>query len=122
MLADAAIAPVFDPVAIEKLRKVAGDQGDTFIAEIAQLFLEEAGKSVEEMRLACEQANWLKVGHLAHSMKSSAATLGLMRLSEACRDLERAGQGPLSTPATPALASEVIHQFERAIPTLKKLS
>lgn len=65
---------VFDPVAIEKLRKVAGDEDSTFIAEIAKLFLDEAGKSVEEMRVACDQADWLKVSQIAHSMKSSAAS------------------------------------------------
>ena len=115
-------APLLDPAAIETLRKVAGNQGDGFVAEMAQLFLEETTKSLRDLREGCDRGDWKVVARVAHSVKSSSATLGLMRLSEACRDLEFHTQGAGSTPGTVALAASVIEQFEHAVPTLKGLS
>jgi HPt (histidine-containing phosphotransfer) domain-containing protein len=114
--------PLFDPGAIEKLRKVAGDEADTFVAEMAQLFLTEASRSIEDLRKSCDQGDWKAVARVAHSVKSSAATLGLMRLSNACKALEFETRTATETEATKDLAASVFTQFEEAIPTLTSLS
>lgn len=114
--------PILDPAAIETLRKVAGDQGEAFVAEMARLFLGETTKSLRDLREGCERGDWKLVSRVAHSVKSSSATLGLMRLSEACRNLELDTQGAGSTPGTRALVALVIEQFEHAVPALQGLS
>jgi HPt (histidine-containing phosphotransfer) domain-containing protein len=114
--------PLFDPGAIENLRKVAGDEADTFVAEMAQLFLVEATRSIQDLRKSCDQGDWRAVGRVAHSVKSSAATLGLMRLSNACRALEFETRTATETDAAKHLAASVFTQFEEAIPTLTSLS
>jgi len=114
--------PLFDESAIERLRKVAGDQGATFVTEMAQLFLHESGKSVEEIRKGCDTADWKQVTRLAHSLKSSAATLGLMRLSAACKALEMHTRGPVHTAGTPVLAKVLFDEFDQAVPILEDLS
>lgn len=111
--------PRFDPAAIERLRKVAGEQGDTFISEMAQLFLEEATKALGEMRAGCDRGDWKTVGRLAHSVKSSSATLGFMGLADACKALELNTHDAIASPETPALAAAVFTHFEQAVPTLK---
>ncbi len=122
MTPESADTPHFDPVAIEKLRAVAGDQGGGFVKEMAQLFLDEAAKSLDELKKARELADWRQVSRIAHSLKSSSATLGLMRLSAACRALELDAKGGASTPHTLALSSALLDEFEKAKPTLKGLS
>lgn len=114
--------PLFDESAIEKLRKVAGDQGATFVTEMAQLFLDESRKSVAEIRKSCETGDWKQVTRLAHSLKSSAATLGLMRLSAACKALEMDTRGSAHTAETPALARVLFEEFDQAVPILERLS
>lgn len=114
--------PPFDPTAIEKLRAVAGDQGAGFVAEMAQLFLDEATKSLADLKKGCDQGDWKHVTRIAHSLKSSSATLGLMRLSAACRALELDTRGATSSPQTAELARTVFEQFEQTRPTLKSLS
>ena len=47
-------APLFDPVAIETLRKVAGDQASSFVAEIALLFFDETTKALLDLRSGCD--------------------------------------------------------------------
>jgi HPt (histidine-containing phosphotransfer) domain-containing protein len=114
--------PLFDPVAIEKLRTVAGDEAPGFVAEMAQLFLEETAKSLGQLKEAGLRGDWKQVARIAHSLKSSAATLGLMRLSDACRALELDTKGAASGPKTLALATAIHDQFEQARPALKSLS
>lgn len=114
--------PLYDESAIEKLRKVAGDQGATFVTEMAQLFLLETRKSLTELRKACDAGDWKQVTRLAHSLKSSAATLGMMRLSAACKALELDTKGATSSDETLALVAMVFDQFEQAVPILEGLS
>jgi len=112
----------FDITAIEKLRKVAGDQAPGFVAEMATLFLEEAAKQVAELRRAFSAQDWKIVSRTAHSLKSSSATLGLMQLSSTCRELElraKSGEPPAGTDALIALAAT---QYEASVPVLKSLA
>ena len=115
-------SPLFDPAAIEKLRAVAGDQGDAFVKEMAQLFLEETAKSLAELTKARDQGEWRLVSRTAHSLKSSAATLGFLRLSGACKALELDTKAEAETPRSRALVDSVLEQFELSKPTLKTLS
>ena len=121
MPAESPEVPHFDPVAIDKLRNVAGDQGAAFVAEMAQLFLDETAKSLADLAQARDQGDWRLVSRIAHSLKSSSATLGLMRLSAACKVLELDTKAATSTPETAKLADDVFDQFERAKPTLHEL-
>jgi HPt (histidine-containing phosphotransfer) domain-containing protein len=116
-----AIPPVFDPSAIEKLRKVAGDEASIFIAEVAQLFLEETRKSLAELQRLAETGDRDGAARIAHSLKSSAATLGLMRLSAACQQLETDAKGA-TTGENSALIAAVLARFEDVVPILKGLS
>ena len=113
--------PIFDPIAIEKLRKVAGDQDAGFVAEMAQLFCDETTKSLTDLRTGLDQRDWKLVSRVAHSLKSSAATLGLMRLSNVCKALELQTQGGTAGAPTQALVAAVFAEFEIAAPILKRL-
>jgi HPt (histidine-containing phosphotransfer) domain-containing protein len=115
-------SPLFDPAAIEKLRAVAGDQGDSFVKEMAQLFLEETAKAMAEITRARDQGDWRLVSRTAHSIKSSAATLGFMRLSAACKALEFDTKAEKETPRTRGLIDSALGLFETAGPTLKTLA
>jgi HPt (histidine-containing phosphotransfer) domain-containing protein len=114
--------PLLDPTAIESLRKVAGDQGPSFVAEMAHLFEEEAVKALEELRNGCDRCDWKLVTRVAHSLKSSAATLGLMRLSLASQALEMDTRGGAASAETAALVEAVLDQFNQATPVLKTLT
>ncbi len=113
--------PLFDPVAIDRLRKVAGEPGSSFVAEMAQLFLDETTKALAELQAGGERADWKRVSRLAHSVKSSAATLGLMRLSAACQALELDTRNATSGPETGNHVADVIEEFKQATPILQRL-
>ena len=113
--------PLFDPIAIDRLRKVAGDQGATFIAEMARLFLEETTRVLTELQAGSEREDWKAVSRFAHSVKSSAATLGLMRLSAACKALEADTRNATSSSETAGHVAAVMDEFKQATPTLQRL-
>ncbi len=121
MLALAVETLLFDDSAIEKIRDIAGDQGPAFVSEMAQLFLEETGKSIEDLRAASTRADWKSVARVSHSLKSSAATLGLMRLAAACRALEMEIRNTTGSEETPTLTAAVFDRFEESVPILRRL-
>lgn len=121
MSIQASAAPVFDPGAIEKLRKVGGDEASIFIAEVAQLFLEETRKSLAELQRAADEGQRERAARIAHSLKSSAATLGLMRLSAACESLETTAKAAGDAASTAAAAGVVRDEFEHTVPILRSL-
>jgi HPt (histidine-containing phosphotransfer) domain-containing protein len=115
--------PSFDPSAIEKLRKVAGDQSAAFIAEMAQLFIDETAKQVAELRRACDASDWKLVHRTAHSMKSSAATLGLMKLSDTCKSLESGTKdGASAARETAVLVDLAASQYQESVGVLRAIS
>ena len=114
--------PHFDPVAIAKLLNVAGDQGAAFIVEMAQLFLDESRKLLADLARARDEGDWKIVSRTAHSLKSSAATLGLLRLSSACAALEVDSKAGAPQGRTEALRATVFSEFEAGLLLLKGLS
>ena len=113
--------PHVDSSAIETLRSVAGDGAPAFVAEMAQLFLEETRDALSRLKQASALGDWKLVNRIAHSLKSSAATLGVMRLSASCRALELETLTSTSGPRAMALVAAVLDDFEQARPSLQRL-
>ena len=84
-------APDTDASALERLRRFGGG---TLLHKMIGLFLEAAPARIESTRSACERGDGSGAELALHSLKSSAAQLGAMRmqrLSEAGEYLARAG-------------------------------
>ena len=80
-----------DPRALEALRGIATPEGD-LATRMAGLFLVEAERQLGQLAEAARRDDPGEVRRLAHSLKSSSASVGAMRLSLLCRELEaRAG-------------------------------
>ena len=112
--------PLFDPEAVEKLRAVAGASDPGFVADVAQVFLEEATGLMQGIRDATAARDWKTASRSAHSVKSSSATLGLLRLSAACRALELSAHRGEGEEAT-VLAEQVFQEFEAAVPAVRAI-
>lgn len=89
---DEALGSALDRSILDKLRELQDDGDPDIIAEVGGLFLEHSPQKVESIMQAVESrdANGLKTA--AHSLKSSSAIVGAMRLSEMSRELEMMGQ------------------------------
>ena len=83
--------PILDNGVIDELRaSVGGD--DEFIADLVETYLSEGATNLEGMVAAAAALDAAAVVRPAHTLKSSSASLGAMRLSAICRAIEEAAR------------------------------
>lgn len=89
-----------DSATVERLNQDLGDDPGV-MRELIDTFLGEAPRLIETMREGLAKNNARELNRAAHSLKSTAATFGAMRLSQMCRDLEELGARavPADSPA-----------------------
>lgn len=68
---------------------MAGSSGVAFLNKLVESYLEGTSDFVSAMKAAVERGDHDVVRKAAHSVKSSSLSLGALRLSEQCRDLEK---------------------------------
>lgn len=103
------LPPVIDPEIIGELRAMLGDEVDRLV----DLFLEDTPRLIARLEAAAAEPDYQALRDTAHSLKSSSANLGALRLSAAARRVEAgARQGHLERP-TVAVAL-IANEFERA--------
>ena len=84
-------APLLDPAVLDELRdSVGGDE--EFIADLVATYVNEGSGHLSEMRAAADAGDAAAIVRPAHTLKSSSAALGAMRLSQIARDIEFAGR------------------------------
>jgi CheY-like chemotaxis protein/HPt (histidine-containing phosphotransfer) domain-containing protein len=80
--------PLIDRKALEELRAYNTD-GQDMVPILVGMFLEEAPRQVSDLKDAFAAADAARVRHIAHSLKSSAATLGATKLAQTFAELEK---------------------------------
>ena len=83
---------VLDMTALDALRSLQDDGEDDLLAELIDLFLEDAPTRIVNMRAAIEQENWPELGSWAHSLKGSCGSLGATHMADLCAKLEAMGR------------------------------
>ena len=78
-------SPSFDRKMISHLNDLAGPE---FVQEVIDNYLIEARESLEALQQAYEATDVEGFRFSAHALRSGAANLGIMRLSDICRELE----------------------------------
>lgn len=81
--------------------------GDDYVKEVVDLFLEKTPPLLEEMRIAVDKAEWEGIFQKAHKLRSSA---GLLQMSLLLRSLEA-----IETAAKSKTNPDVIRQLFQTI-------
>ena len=88
------MSTAIDPSALTRVLDMAG--GDrSFVVEIIDEYLADSSRLLASLR----EASGDELRRAAHSLKSTSASVGAVRLAELCAEVERAG-------AEPAVVSE----------------
>lgn len=82
-------ASVLSPEALESLWLLVGEDDSQMFLEVIESYLEEVPQLLSECKKAISQGDNVRVQRLAHTLKSTSATLGATELSQACSDLEQ---------------------------------
>ena len=91
-LADAASAGagagVLDADALQRLRELDPTGQSRLLARVAQAFETSVERLMPELRTAWRAGNLDGVRHVAHTLKSSSASIGAVKLSALCAEIE----------------------------------
>lgn len=104
--------PATDPAALDRLRRFGGGK---LLVEMIRLFLESGPQRVAAMHTGLAQGDSESVERALHSLKSSAAQLGalrLQRLAERGERLAKAGTLEAVSAQLPQLEQELAHVNE----------
>ena len=113
-----ALGNALDRSVLDSLRELQDDGDPDIVAELGGLFLEHSPQRVEAILQAVKNrdANGLKTA--AHSLKSSSAYVGAMRLSEMSRELEMMGHSQVLDGAEEK-AERLKREFKRVMMELE---
>jgi HPt (histidine-containing phosphotransfer) domain-containing protein len=85
----AAAQPVLDATCMAELRALDPDGKAQLVKRVLATYQASLTKSVEQLRAARGEGAWDQVSRVAHTLKSSSASIGALALSALCADIER---------------------------------
>ena len=84
-----AAKPVLDAASMAELRALDPDGKAQLVKRVLATYLASLAKLVEQLRVARAHGEWDQVSRVAHTLKSSSASIGALALSAQCADIER---------------------------------
>ena len=100
---------IIDTATLAALRSLQEDGDDDLLAELIDLFFQDAPERISAIGLAVSASDWERLAERAHSLKGSCASLGAAQMAALCARLEAMGRGL----APNADAAEVFAELER---------
>jgi HPt (histidine-containing phosphotransfer) domain-containing protein len=105
---------------VEKAKSWIDEYGEEFFVELVDLYLHDTPKRLIELRRALDAGDTPTLTREAHTLKSSSANVGAMKMSEIARELEIAGRtGEMGRMAEQVTRTE--KEFELVRSALKAL-
>jgi len=112
-------SPLYD---LSMVRSVSGGD-ETFIKKMVQIFIETVPQGVRDLQEAFEKQEWQRLGKVAHKLKSTVDSMGIIALKDDIRviennskhETETASLGPFVKKVT-AIINECIEQLKRDFP------
>ena len=96
-------ATVLDAAALARLRELDPDGRAGVLPHVLRTFDQSLVKTLAALRQAAEPCDLAELRRLAHTLKSSSASIGAMELSAACARLETLARDQHSVQIAPAL-------------------
>lgn len=94
--------------------------GADFIVEVIETYFGETGELLDQLRQVLSAGDAIAFGRLAHSIKSSSASLGALGFSQLARELEMMGKAGDLTGAGPRL-ERLAEDFQQVVSRLEEL-
>lgn len=92
-----------------------------FITEMVKTFIANTPSAINEMQKWSHQANWEKVGQIAHKIKPSITFMGLDSLKPIIKTIETNGKEGIHTDKIPSLINQLSDKCQLAIKELNLL-
>lgn len=104
---------------LSMVQTIAG--GDTaFVKKMVQLFIETVPPSMTDIQMETGQQNWVNVSKLAHKMKATIDSMGIVKIKDVVRAIEANGKKGEEVDKIPAQVQEVVKVLEGCVGQLKR--
>ena len=120
----AATKPVLDAACMAELRALDPDGKAQLVKRVLVTYQASLAKLVAQLQLARGEGAWDQVSRVAHTLKSSSASIGALTLSSLCADIERllrAGDSVSALPLIDQFQAEVLRVDGAVHQTLQHL-
>ena len=84
----AAAATVLDMKAVDRIRRISGDDGSSLLGQVISQFAAVSGPLLATMRGKSRDSDLQAVWRAAHSLRSSASAIGACQVSRHCEEIE----------------------------------
>lgn len=112
---------VIDMMVIDSILQLQGDDEPNLLVEILQGYLDQARELIDSLASAVNKDNSVEAGKIAHSLKSSSAYAGALKLAELCKDLEAAACSGNSKGSVNRLNSMIALEYQRVRAALREI-
>src|SRR5512147_3251918 len=102
---------VIDTDTLAALRSLQEEGEEDLLAELIDLFLQDAPARITAIREAVTAGDWVALAEHAHSLKGSCASLGVVHMAGLCARLEAMGRELVERSDAAALSGELEHQY-----------
>ena len=119
-----ATKPVLDAACMAELRALDPDGKAQLVKRVLVTYQASLAKLVGQLQLARAEGAWDQVSRVAHTLKSSSASIGALALSGLCADIERllrAGDSASALPLLEKFQAEVARVDDAVGQTLQHL-
>ena len=118
--APAAVTTRLDMKAVDRIRRIAGDDGTSLLGQVVSQFAATSAPLLETMRAKTSDLDSQAVWRAAHGLRSSASAIGACRVSQYCEEIEARAKDNGILPAE-ALLAELETEVAAATRELKAL-
>jgi two-component system, sensor histidine kinase and response regulator len=114
-------ADVLDAGALARLRELDPSGANHLMQRVLSAFRSSVARLVPQAREACAAGDMVGVRHVAHTLKSSSASIGATALAQVCGEIEsmiRLDQTETLGPRVEAMCAEidtVLHALQRLL-------
>ena len=104
---------VLDRQALDQLSALQSDGKSDLFARVINVYLAESPKLIEVAKQAAAANDAVELARAAHTLRSSSANVGAMRLAELCRDIESSTKRPAAEDEAKLLLVKVDAEYGR---------
>ena len=104
-----------DPASVQRLRELDPGGAHGLLERVLDTFVESLVRHVDELRAARAGADRAGIRHVAHTLKSSSASVGALELSRWCADVERGLRDRPDEPPDAAALEAMAAEMQRLL-------
>ena len=104
--------PALDPRTLDALRRLTPPGEPDVLAQVLQLFLDQAPLRLARLRSALAEGNVVEFQRAAHSLKGATGNIGARALHDAARRADESGKTGRLDSAAPLVAEIELHLAE----------